>query len=152
MKNTLTPTLSRKREREFALRAVAEWAAPILQIHSVDHTSSVGYGATREVPKGTRIATVASGYADGYHRSLSNNAYGTIAGHRVPLLGRVTMDMLSFDVSAVPESECYESARITLLGADPSVDELAQRAGTIGYEILTAIGARVAREYVGEAA
>lgn len=131
---------------------VATWQAPIIQIHTTDTATSVGYSATQDVPKGTRIATVASGYADGYHRSLSNNSYGVIAGHRVPLLGRVTMDMLSFDVTGVPDSHLYESARITLLGADPSVDELAARAGTIGYEILTSIGARLDRVYVGEAA
>lgn len=146
------PPVHATREPHISLLPVAFWDAPIIQVHTVDKAGPVGYGASQHVAAGTRIATVASGYADGYHRRLSNNSYGVLAGHRVPLLGRVTMDMLSFDVTNIPEAHLYESARITLLGADPSVDALADRAGTIGYEILTSIGLRVKRTYIGEAA
>ena len=129
---------------------VATWTAPILQIRTADRMQGVSYGATAMVAKGTRIATVASGYADGYLRSLSNRGVAYLGPHRVKLLGRVTMDMLCFDVTEVPQAELHEGARVTLLGDRPGirVDDLANAAGTIGYEILTRIGPRVKREYV----
>jgi alanine racemase len=135
------------------LRPVASWRAPILQLRTLDHAQEVGYGGTDRAEAGARIATVASGYADGYLRSLSNqNAYGLLAGHRVAMLGRVSMDMLCFDVSAVPESLCHEGAMITLLGSDGkesiTIDALAEKAGTIGYELLTRISTRVHRHYL----
>lgn len=133
-----------------AMRSVATWQAPILMARTLERTQEVGYGATVRVAKGTRIATVASGYADGYLRHASNRAVGYVGTHRVPLLGRVTMDMLCFDVSTVPESLLGEGMPLTLLGDQPGirVDDLAAAAGTIGYEVLTRIGARVGRVYV----
>lgn len=132
------------------MHAVAEWKAPIIQTRTLSHEQSVGYGATRIVPKGTRIITVASGYADGYHRILSNHSCAYMGEHRLPLLGRVTMDMLCFDGTDVPESLAREGAMVTLLGNQPeiTVDAIAARAQTIGYEILTSIGPRVKRIYV----
>ena len=131
------------------MRHVAEWNAPILMTRTLERAQPVGYGATAHAEKGTRIATVASGYADGYLRHLSNNACGYVGEHRVNLLGRVTMDMLCFDVSRVPEALTQDGMTITLLGDKDGirVDDLANAAGTIGYEILTRIGARVKREY-----
>lgn len=128
---------------------VATWQAPILMTRVLEREQTVGYGATVTVAKGTRVATVASGYADGYLRALSNNSIGYLGEHRVRLLGRVTMDMLCFDVSHVPESALAEGASITLLGDRDGirVDDLADAAGTIGYEILTRIGPRVKRVY-----
>lgn len=129
---------------------VATWNAPILMTRVLEQEQTVGYGATVTLPKGTRIATVASGYADGYTRHLSGNGLGYIGEHKVALLGRVTMDMLCFDVSNVPESLLAEGATITLLGDLDGirVDDLANAAGTIGYEILTRIGPRVKRIYI----
>ncbi|MFM9890682.1 MAG: alanine racemase [Rickettsiales bacterium] len=128
---------------------VATWHAPILMTRTLERAQSVGYGATITAAKGTRIATVASGYADGYLRHLSNEAVGYIGEHRVKLLGRVTMDMLCFDVTQVPEPLTADGTMLTLLGdADGiRVDDVADAAGTIGYEILTRIGARVHRVY-----
>ncbi len=128
---------------------VAEWTAPILQIRVTDRDQGVSYGATAKVKKGTRIATVASGYADGYLRILSNKAVAYLGEHKVKLLGRVTMDMLCFDVSKVPESELGEGRRLTLLGDKNGIQvgDLATAADTIGYEIFTRIGPRVKREY-----
>ena len=129
---------------------IATWRAPILTVRTLERNQSIGYGATATAPKGARIATVATGYADGYLRSLSNQAVGYIGERRVPIIGRVTMDMLTFDVSDVPESLAIEGSTITLLGDQDGirVDDLAHRAGTIGYETLTRIGARVKREYL----
>ena len=104
------------------------------------------YGASKTLPAGTQIATVASGYADGFFRLLSGKAVGYINGKQVPLVGRVTMDMLSFDVT---DLEVSEGDEIMLLGDYDGirVDEIADQLGTIGYEILCAIGDRVKRNY-----
>lgn len=129
---------------------VATWTAPILMTRTLTREQTIGYGATATAVPGTRLATVASGYADGYLRHLSNKGVGYIGKHRVPLVGRVTMDMLVFNVTEVPESLTQDGMYLTLLGdADGiRVDDVAHTAGTIGYEILTRIGARVKREYV----
>ena len=134
---------------ENPMHQVARWDAPILMTRTLDRDQSIGYGATATARKGTRLATVASGYADGYLRQLSNNATAYIGPHRVPLIGRVTMDMLVFDVSDVPPELTQEGMPITLLGAQPGirVDDIAAAAGTIGYEIFTRIGPRVKRIY-----
>jgi alanine racemase len=136
--------------RKNPMHHVATWVAPILTTRVLEQEQTVGYGATITLPKGTRIATIASGYADGYTRHLSNKGIGYIGEHQVPLIGRVTMDMLCFDVSQVPESALSEGATITLLGDRDGirVDDLANAAGTIGYEILTRIGPRVKRIYI----
>lgn len=131
------------------MQHVATWNAPILMTRTLERDQSVGYGASATAKKGTRIATVASGYADGYLRYLSNKAVGYIGEHKVNLLGRVTMDMLCFDVTNVPESAAHEGAQLTLLGDRDfiRVDDVANAAGTIGYEVLTRIGSRVKRVY-----
>ncbi len=131
------------------MQQVATWQAPILATRTLEREQTVGYGATQTLPKGTRIATVASGYADGYLRHASGHAVGYIGEHQVKLVGRVTMDMLCFDVSAVPESLTTDGAMLTLLGdADGiRVDDVATAAETIGYEVLTRIGPRVTRIY-----
>ncbi len=131
------------------MQHVATWNAPILMTRTLERDQTIGYGATVSAAKGTRIATIASGYADGYLRHLTGKAIGYIGEHPVPLIGRVTMDMLCFDVSSVPESLAHEGASITLLGDKDGirVDDVAEKAGTIGYEILTRIGTRVKRAY-----
>ena len=131
------------------MQQVATWHAPILTTRVLEQEQTVGYGATVTVAKGTRIATIASGYADGYLRHLSNKAVGYVGDIQVRLLGRVTMDMLCFDVSQVPDAALQEGAMITLLGDQDGirVDDVAAAAGTIGYEVLTRIGPRVKRLY-----
>lgn len=131
------------------MQQVATWRAPILATRTLEREQTVGYGATQTLPKGTHIATVASGYADGYLRHATGHAVGYIGEHQVKLVGRVTMDMLCFDVSSVPESLTHDGAMLTLLGdADGiRVDDVATAAETIGYEVLTRIGLRVTRIY-----
>ena len=138
-----TPNLSNSMEQVFQLQG------KIVQLREIDRDGTVGYGATRRVTRGERIATVAVGYADGYLRSLSDRAAGFIGPTRIPLVGRVSMDLLSFDVSALPPADAAPGTLVTLIGAEHPVDNLAAEAGTIGYEILTALGARYARRYVG---
>lgn len=142
----ITPDSSRPNP----VQNVVRLSAPILQIRTLDSAQSIGYGATVERPAGSRIATVAIGYADGIFRCLSNQLSGYVGDIQVPLVGRVTMDMLSFDVSAVPEGQM--SDRIVLIDDRQDVDAIASLANTIGYEVFTRLGRRVRREYVEMAA
>lgn len=131
------------------MRQAVSWEAPIIMTRTLAKEQAIGYGSTYTAKKGTRIVTIASGYADGYLRYLSNNSVAYIGDHQVKLIGRVTMDMLTFDVTHVPESLTQEGMKLELLGERDGirVDDLANAAGTIGYEILTRIGNRVARRY-----
>ncbi len=121
----------------------------IIQVRDVDSPLSVGYGATHIAAPGTKIATVAVGYADGYPRGLSNRASGYIGDVRVPLVGRVSMDLITFDVSGVAADAARPGAFIDLIGPHNNIGALAGEAGTIGYEILTRLGRRYHRRYTG---
>jgi alanine racemase len=121
----------------------------ILQTREVDRGQSVGYGASHVMAAPGRLATVAVGYADGWLRSVSQRGSGCIAGRRVPLLGRVSMDLVVFDVSGVDPALARPGGFIELLHEDYGVDAAAADAGTIGYEILTALGRRYHRVYRG---
>ncbi len=123
--------------------------AKILQVRVVDTESTVGYGATRKVYPGTRLATVAAGYADGYLRCLGNRSHGFIGDIRVPVAGRISMDLIVFDISDVPNGKTCPGDDIVLIDDRQTVDDLAEEAGTIGYEILTSLGSRYARLYSG---
>lgn len=127
---------------------VVRLEADILQISRIRRSRNVGYGATQSITTGSRIATCGVGYADGYVRSLSNSGYGILCGRRVPLVGRVSMDLITFDISDVPEHEIGPDSRIVLMGGGVNIDELAALGGTIAYELLTGLGSRYARQYV----
>ena len=129
------------------MRPVVRLTAPILQLREIPAGASVGYGASWTALRPSRIATVAAGYADGYLRSLSGQSFGRLAGRPVPLVGRVSMDLLTFDVTDAPPPA--PGAAIELIGADNTPDEIAAHAGTIGYEVLTALGTRYARVHHG---
>lgn len=129
---------------------VVRLEARILQVREIDRGETVGYGATHCADRPERIATVAAGYADGYLRSLSNRASGFLAGRRIPLVGRVSMDLITFDVTGVPREQACPGAMVELIGPHYPVDAIASDAGTIGYEILTALGSRYRRVYVGD--
>jgi alanine racemase len=129
------------------MRQVVRLSAKILQVRQIDRGETVGYGAAHVMPAPGRVATVAVGYADGWLRSFGRHGSGALAGNRVPLIGRVSMDLATFDVSAVPEALAHPGAEIELLGEGYGVDAAAADAGTIGYEILTGLGARYHRVY-----
>jgi alanine racemase len=134
-------------EQPNPMRGVVRLDAPVLQLRDIPTGTPVGYGATWTAPRPSRIATVAVGYADGYLRSLSGRAVAEFRGRSVPLVARVSMDLTTFDVTDLPQ--IAPGDRLTLIGGDGcSADEVAARAGTIGYEILTGLGARYARDYV----
>ena len=119
----------------------------ILQVREIDAPQSVGYGATHRAAGPARIATLSVGYADGYLRSLSNRATAWLNGQRVPVVGRVSMDLITIDVTQVPHARVRPGDLVDLLAPDDGIDALAQEGGTIGYEILTALGRRYHRVY-----
>lgn len=127
------------------MQPVVTLTAPILQIRDITENGTVGYGGTAPVTKGMRLATIALGYADGYLRALSNNSNVVIGGKKVPVLGRVSMDLLVVDISNLPPANYMEAE---LMGKSITVDDIAQAAGTIGYEVLTRLGNRFKLKYV----
>jgi alanine racemase len=124
----------------------------IVQTRNVDTGDTVGYGATYRRDRPGRIATVAVGYADGWLRSLSNRGHAAIAGQLVPIVGRISMDLITLDVSGLEPHLCRPGAFAELLGAERGVDVVGAEAGTSGYEMLTALGRRYHRVYTGAAA
>jgi alanine racemase len=131
---------------------VARLEAPILQVRSIDSPRTVGYGATHGVKGPTKIATIPVGYADGYLRSLSSRGRAFLGGAEVPVVGRVSMDLVTLDVTALPDAQARPGAMVEVISERHPVDAVAADAGTIGYEILTGLGARYARRYTGTGA
>lgn len=151
---------------DFALDAVrcgiatygCEWpdTEPALELRSVvthvktiEAGATVGYGATWKASGKTRVATVAIGYADGVHRTRSNRGHSLVRGRRAPLIGSISMDAITLDVTDVPDVQVGDVA--TLIGADGderiTAAEVANWSGTISYEVLTSLGPRVERRY-----
>lgn len=131
------------------MRPVIRLSAPVMQVHDILEPGSVGYGATYPTRPGMRIATVPVGYADGYLRSAGNRATARIDGVPVPLAGRVSMDLVTLDVSALPPGAVRPGTSVELIGGADGIDELATAAETIPYEILTRLGSRFERCYQG---
>ncbi len=142
------------------MKPVVTAEARILQIRRAEKGETIGYGAEQRLDRETKVAVCSGGYADGYHRSASGagvtlrkdgsaGAMGAIAGHRVPVLGRVSMDLTTFDVTDVPQQVLDENQWLELFGNTIPVDDLARACGTIGYELLTSLGNRYHREYRG---
>jgi len=133
------------------MRPVIGLHARVVQVRTVPKGETVGYNATWTARHPSRIAIVAVGYADGYPRAASATdaapgAETIIGGVRCPLAGRVSMDLLAIDVTALP-NPVRRGDLVTLIGAEFGVDALAAAAGTIGYEILTSLGRRYLRAY-----
>ncbi|MGV6873345.1 alanine racemase [Pseudochelatococcus sp. B33] len=131
------------------MRGVVRLFARIIQTRSVPAGSHVGYGFTFEAARPTRVATLSVGYADGWLRSLSGRGAAWLGEHRLPILGRVSMDSVCVDASDVPEGLAETDAAVELIGLHQTVDDVAEAAGTIGYEILTSLGSRYRRIYTG---
>ena len=134
------------------MRAVLRLESRVLAVHDIAAGVSVGYDAAWTAPRQTRLATIALGYADGLPVGASGGSSGPpaealVAGRRCPVVGRVSMDYVVLDVTEAGPVRRGDWAEI--LGEEIGVDELAARAGTIGYEILTRLGPRCARRYLG---
>jgi len=141
------------------MQVVATVEARIMQIQKARAGDSVGYGASETLTRDTIIAYVSVGYADGYHRAASNMGVGmryvsapanaAYKGTLVKGIGRISMDMCGFDVTDIDPATITEGDWIELFGPTISVDDVARSAGTIGYELLTGLGNRYARTYLG---
>jgi alanine racemase len=131
------------------MRPVVRLKARILQVRDVDPGATAGYGATHRMTGPGRLATVAAGYADGLLRSLSGSGTARIGSHVVPIVGRVSMDLIILDVTALPRESAEPGLWAEMIGPGHDVDAVAAEAGTIGYEILTSLGARYHRVYTG---
>jgi len=135
---------------------VVQIKGKIIQSRDINSPQTVGYGAAFPVTKPSTIATVAVGYSDGILRALGDKqngiAWGSVGGVSVPVVGRVSMDLLTLDVTAAPADSVHPGAWIDLVGGEAmTVDDAARAAGTIPYEILTSLGERYDRQYVGAA-
>jgi alanine racemase len=123
------------------------WKTKIAALRDIAAGEAVSYNATFCASCPTRIALLSVGYADGYNRLLSNRGDALVRGQRAPVAGRVTMDQTMIDVTDIPEAAVGDE--VVLLGEQGSdritADDLAAHTGTIAYEVLCAIGARVPR-------
>ncbi|MEM7270138.1 MAG: alanine racemase [Pseudomonadota bacterium] len=120
---------------------------PIIQRQQVKKGEIVGYGAAYVAERDMVTATIAAGYADGLIRAMGAGFKGFIKGREVRSVGRVSMDLITLDVTDIPEG-AFGTGMVELLGPNQTVDKLASAAGTIGYEILTSLGARYERRYI----
>lgn len=137
---------------ELALQPALTWKARVVALHDLDAGDRVGYGGTFVAPGPMRTATISAGYGDGYRRALGAGGSVLIRGRRAPLVGVVSMDFMSADVSDIPGVELGDE--VVLLGRQGaeaiSADDLARQLGTISWEILVSIGPRVERVYFGD--
>jgi alanine racemase len=134
------------------MHVVVTAEARILAIRDAAADETVGYGATVQLRLPTRIAVLAVGYADGYHRITNSSdprkaAHVRIRGEAAPLLGRVSMDLIAVDVTDIKDAARGDWAE--LFGPNVPVDEVAAHARTVGYEFLTGLGHRYERRYIG---
>lgn len=135
------------------VQPVVSIAARVLQVRDVAAGGCVGYSATWQAARPTRLAVVAAGYADGLARALSApsgqlGATVAVAGQRAPIVGRVSMDLVTVDVTDVA-APVARGDLVTLVGPGLSIEAMGRAAGTIGYEVLCRLGPRFVRRYVG---
>lgn len=121
----------------------------VTHVKTVEKGATIGYGSLWRAPGSARVATVAIGYADGVHRARANRGHALVSGHRAPLIGMVSMDAITLDVSEVPDVQVGDVA--TLIGRDGdqviTAEDVADWSSTISYEVLTSIGQRVERRH-----
>lgn len=132
------------------LEPVMRWRTEIARLKELPEGHAIGYGTTFRTQRLSRIATLPVGYADGYNRLLSNRGEVLVRGRRAPVVGRVSMDLVTIDVTDIDGAALGDE--VVLLGRqgsdEVSVEELAAKLGTISYEVLCNVGARVPRRYL----
>jgi alanine racemase len=136
--------------KEIVMQPVIQLRLAVMQLKTIAKGESVGYGAEFVAQRETRIAIVFGGYADGLLRSLGNLDYAFYAGKKVPLIGRVSMDSMVFDVTDIANEDAQCPSFVELFAEGQTIDHVAQAAGTIAHEILAALGERYQRRYIGE--
>lgn len=132
------------------MRQVVRLSARIIQLRDVSDTAGIGYGHTALATKPTCLATISLGYADGWRRNAATAAF--LNGTRLPFIGRVSMDSIILDVTDCPSGSIGEGDWVDLVCDEQTVDQVAAASGTIGYEVLTGLGRRFHRRYLGAAA
>jgi alanine racemase len=126
---------------QFDLRPAMQLRARVLAVQPLREGEAVGYGSRWIAPRASRIGIIACGYADGYPRAAPSGTPVWVAGAIVPLIGRVSMDMITVDLTDAPQAEV--GAEAELWGVHVPIDDVAERAGTIGYELMCALARRV---------
>ena len=126
--------------------AVVTWQAQVVELQQVRQGETVGYGGSYVAPRDHRLATIGLGYADGYLRALSGRGEVFVEGQSCPIVGRVSMDLITVDVSSL--ASVNKGMWVEIMGPQISVDTVATKANTIGYECLTRLGARMERVIV----
>ncbi|WP_010507476.1 alanine racemase [Komagataeibacter europaeus] len=135
------------------LRPTVRLGARIVQRRTINAGDGVGYGLTWRATGPRRIATLGIGYADGFlRRGADGGGCAWLEDYRLPILGRISMDSTTIDVTDVPEGVLAQATHVDMIGPRRSVDDVARSAGTIGYEVLTALGSRFHRAYLTQAA
>jgi alanine racemase len=129
---------------ELGLRSAMTLQTEVIAVKTVKAGESVGYGGTWQAARDTRMAVVAAGYGDGYPRNVPSGAPVQINGRRAPLIGRVSMDMITVDVTDLPPVAVGDPA--VLWGDGVPVEEIALCAGTIPYELICGVSQRVKHE------
>lgn len=129
------------------LRPVVGLDVAVVQTRTVPAGTRIGYGGTHVAGGEMRLATIAAGYADGLPRSLSDRGAVYHDGVRLPIVGRVSMDSITIDVTALPEGTLGLGSLVEVLGPHQTLEDIAEAAGTISYEILTRLGHRYDRRY-----
>ena len=136
------------------MRAVAHLEGTVMQVRDVRAGETVGYGATWQASRPTRIAVLGAGYKDGVPRALSSRqndgpAQVYLGGRRCPVIGRISMDMMAIDITDLMPHPVARGTRAEIIGDNIPIDEAASWAATISYELLTRLGSRYARLYSG---
>jgi len=129
------------------MEPVVELDVAVVQTRTVPAGAKVGYSGTHITNRETRLATIAAGYADGLPRGLSGRGAVYYNGTRLPIAGRVSMDSITIDITALPEGTLSLGSLVEVLGPHQALEDLARDAGTISYEILTGLGDRYHRQY-----
>ena len=119
----------------------------VVQTRTVPAGTAIGYGGSLVADKPMRLAVISAGYADGIPRCLSNRGAAYYNGVRLPIAGRVSMDSIILDVTALPEGTLKLGSMVELIGPEQTLEQIAADAGTISYEILTSLGKRYRRVY-----
>ncbi|HVJ55751.1 MAG TPA: alanine racemase [Aliidongia sp.] len=130
------------------MRQVVGVKAKILQVREIDAGRTVGYGAAWTADRPSRVAAIGIGYADGVLRGAGNRARCFIGPQEIPVIGRISMDLITVDVSAVPPHQAQPGGFVDILGPHYGADDLARDSGTVGYELLTRLSRRLPRRYL----
>lgn len=139
----INPTLNQSNP---LLPVVSLWAR-IYQLQHLTKGQTIGYSQTFKVECPMKVATLTLGYADGYPWNLANKGYVYIGPYKAPIVGRISMDLITIDVTHIPENLTYNGAWVQVIGQEITIEKLAQEAGTVPYEILLGLGKRFQRIY-----